>query len=248
MDQINVLVVEDTLSESRVLLEALKDSQFHVVGVATTHQEALSLFYSSKVDLLIIDVFLNGAPEGITFAETITSVPQAARPFVFLTSSTDRAIFERAKLTKPYSFLLKPFNPLEILYALEMAIEKFYGQTDVFQGDEEDTVISSEYFFIKKNNSLKKVAITDIVNIGVEERYCTIFTGKEKFLIQISLTKIIDLLDSNVFCRTHRNHIVNLQQIEEIQTSDSLLVMSNKQLVPISPNYKDMLLQFKILK
>lgn len=248
MDQINVLVVEDTLSESTALLSALKDSQFNVVGVATTHQEALKLFYSNKVDLLVIDVFLNGVPDGITFAETITSVPDAARPFVFLTSSTDRAIFERAKLTKPYSFLLKPFNPLEILYSLEMAIEKFYGQTDVFQSDEEDTVISSEYFFIKKNNSLKKVAICDIVNIGVEERYCTIFTKAEKFLIQISLTKIIELLDSTVFCRTHRNHIVNLQQIEEIQTTDNLLVMSNKQMVPISPNYKDILLQFKILK
>ena len=59
-------------------------------------------------------------------------------------------IFERAKLTKPFSFLMKPFNELEILYALEMAFEKFYEQTNVFMGDDEDTIISTDYLFIKK--------------------------------------------------------------------------------------------------
>ena len=51
---------------------------------------------------------------------------------------------------------MKPFNPLEVIYALEMAIEKFYGQEEVFESDEEDTVIGTEYFFIKKKNVLKK--------------------------------------------------------------------------------------------
>jgi FixJ family two-component response regulator len=49
---------------------------------------------------------------------------------VFLTSSNDRQIFERAKLTRPFSFLMKPFNELEILYAIEMAVEKFHNQND----------------------------------------------------------------------------------------------------------------------
>jgi two-component system, LytTR family, response regulator len=82
----------------------------------------------------------------------------------------------------------------------------------------------------------------------VEERYCSIFVGEEKFVIQISLTKITNLLDSTMFYRVHRNHIVNAHEIEEIQPSDGLLVMSNKSLIPISDRYKEVLNQFKIIK
>lgn len=248
MEKIKVLIVEDTVAESEKLTDMLTENQFEVVGVARSHQEALQLFYSNKVDIVVIDIFLNGIPEGITFAETLNNVPESSRPFVFLTSSTDRTIFERAKLTKPYSFLLKPFNPLEVLYALEMALEKFYDQQDTFQSDEEDTIISSDFLFIKKKDSLKKVAVSDIVHIEVEERYCSIFAGTEKFVIQISLTKVINLLDPSRFYRVHRNHIVNAHEIEEIQPSDGLLVMSNKALIPISDRYKEILNQFKIIK
>lgn len=250
MEKINVLIVEDTPAESDALIKTLESHQFHVVGVATSHQEALQLFFGQKVDVVVIDVFLNGVPEGITFAETITNIPtpNSAKPFVFLTSSTDRAIFERARLTKPYSFLLKPFNPLEVIYALEMAIEKFYEQNDVFQSDDQNAVLGSDYFFIKKKDTLKKVALADIVNIEVEERYCTIFVGDDKFVIQISLAKVIELLDSTKFYRVHRNHIVNIDQIVEIQPSDSLLVLSNKQMVPLGDKYKDLLHKFKLIK
>jgi len=248
MERINVLIVEDTPKESDTLIATLNQYEFNVVGVARTHQEALQLFFSNKVDIVVIDIFLNGIPEGITFAETLNNVPESSRPFVFLTSSTDRTVFERAKLTKPFSFLLKPFNPLEVIYALEMAIEKFYGQQDVFQSDEEDAVVSSEYFFIKKKEVLKKVGLTEIVNIEVEERYCTIHTLTDKFVIQISLSKIMDVLDPNRFYRTHRNHIVNADCILEIQPSDHLLLMTNKQLIPIGERYREVFQKFRIIK
>ena len=128
MEKINVLLIEDTAEESDMLLEVL-EKEYAIVGVARTYAEALDLFYKNPVDIVIIDVFLNGQPDGITFAETINAVPNSLKPFVFLTSSKDRQIFERAKLTRPFSFLMKPFNELEILYALEMAVEKFYDQT-----------------------------------------------------------------------------------------------------------------------
>ena len=155
MDNVNVLIIEDTKAQSDALTKVLNSNNYNIVGVATSYKDALDLFYNNKVDIVVIDIFLNGNPDGITFAETINVVPDASRPFVFLTSSTDRKIFERAKLTQPFSFLMKPFNELEILYAIEMAVEKFYAQNDVFLSDEEDTVISKEYLFIKKGKSLK---------------------------------------------------------------------------------------------
>lgn len=70
-----------------------------------------------------------------------------------------------------------------------MAIEKFYYQNNVFAGGLENTVIGSNHLFIKKHKSLKKVALTAIIYIEVENRYCTLVTETDTFVIQISLQK-----------------------------------------------------------
>jgi len=248
MDNINVLIIEDTVAESDALVKVLTENNYNIVGVAQTYQEALTMFYQNTIDIVVIDVFLDGKPDGITFAETINIVPNGVKPFVFLTSSKDRQIFERAKLTKPFSFLMKPFNELEILYALEMAVEKFYEQTNVFHSEDQNTVISNDTLFIKKNKSLKKVKIEDIVYIEVEDRYCNIITDVEKFVILISLTKIIQLLDAGKFCQTHRNYIVNLSKIQEIIVNDNLVILKGNHKVTLSDKYKDFVKNFRILR
>lgn len=248
MEKINILIIEDTKSEEEALTSVLLENNYNIVGVATNYTEALTLFYQHKVDLVIIDVFLNGQPEGITFAETITITPNVAKPFVFLTSSKDRQIFERAKLTKPFSFLLKPFNELEVLYAIEMAIEKFYEQTNVFVSEEQDTVIGNSHLFIKKKNALKKVALQDIIYIEVEERYCNIITSNENYLVALSLTKITEFLDTNTFAKTHRNYIVNMNKISEIILSENLIILEGNYKITLSEKYKDFIHKYKILK
>ncbi|TSE10216.1 LytR/AlgR family response regulator transcription factor [Aquimarina algiphila] len=248
MDNVNILIIEDTPEESDALSNVLLANNYNIVGVARSLKEALTMFYNAKVDIAIVDVFLDGTPDGITFAETINIVPDARRPFVFLTSSTDRQIFERAKLTQPFSYLIKPFNELEILYAIEMAVEKFYGQTDVFLSEEEDTVISTEYLFIKKGKALKKVFLSDIIYIEVEEKYCNIITEKEKFVILISLTKILELLDNSDFCRTHRNYIVNIEKITEIIPGDNLILLSGNHKATLSDTYKNIIKKVRTLK
>lgn len=248
MDSIKVLIIEDTPTESNRLENVLKTNGYSVIGVAQNFKDALDSFYNSEVDIVIIDIFLNGVPEGITFAETINAVPNASKPFVFLTSSTDRNIFERAKLTQPFSYLMKPFNELEVLYAIEMAVEKFYAQNDVFLGEEEDTIISKEHLFIKKGKSLKKVLISDIIYIEVEEKYCNIITKNEKFVILISLTKILNLLDNKIFYRTHRNFIVNMMHITEIVPGDNLILLTEQHKATLSDNYKDIIKKVRTLK
>ena len=247
MDNINVLIIEDIAEQSETLSKVLLANNYNIAGIAKNYTDALTLFYKNTVDIVIIDVFLDGKPEGITFAETINIVPNASKPFVFLTSSQDRQIFERAKLTKPFSFLMKPFNELELLYALEMAVEKFYEQTNVFLSEDQNTVISNDYLFIKKKNSLKKVAIDDVLYIEVEDRYCNIITEKEKFVILISLTKISALLDANKFIRTHRNIMVNSNKIEEIILADNLVILKGNHKVNLSNTYKDFIKKINIL-
>ena len=241
------MIVEDNADEGQALKE-LFEKDYAVAGLARTYEEALALFYKSKPDVVIINVFLDGKPEGISFAETINTVPISSKPFVFLTHSKDRKIFERARLTNPYSFLIKPCNELEIQYAIEMAVEKFCKLTSLFAAGGRNTAISRDYLFIKKKDTLKKVHVSDMLYLEVEERYCSVFTEKEKFLVQMSLTKMLELLDPNRFCQTHRNYIVNTERITEIIPADNLIVLTGNHKVTLSDKYKSMLNRFSILK
>lgn len=247
MDNIRILIIEDTPEESKALSKTLEANNYTVAGIATNYKDALTLFYNEQIDLVIIDIFLDGKPEGITFAETINIIPNKSRPFVFLTSSKERDIFEKAKLTKPFSFLLKPYNELEVLYAIEMALEKFHGQPAVFSSKDKNTIISEEYLFIKKKDALKKVLITDILYIEVEDRYCNIVVQNEKFLILISLKKISILLEKNKFIRTHRNYIVNADKIEEIIMNDNLIILKGNHKITMSEKYKNLIKKFNTL-
>lgn len=248
MDKVNILIIEDTADDAFVLREMLEQNNYNVVAIASSYQEALTLFYKLDIDLIIIDVFLDGNPDGIIFAETISITPNVLKPFVFLTSSKNRQIFERAKLTKPFSFLLKPFNELEMLYALEIAVEKFYEQSNIFSSEDKNTVISQDYLFIKKTNALRKVMLSSILYIEVDDRYCNIITEKEKYIIQVSLGKISELLDNEIFIRTHRKYIVNSNAIEQIILNDNLLILKGNHKVTFSGKYKNVVKDFHILK
>lgn len=248
MEQINVLIIEDDPQESARLADVLNNHSYTVSGIARSYTEALKLFYENPPDLVVIDVYLDGRPEGITFAETLSVTPNAQRPVVFLTSSKERQVFERARLTSPFSFLLKPFNELEVIYSIEMAIEKFYSQQPAFSTGEESTVVAPDYLFIKKKKSLKKTPLSDILYIEVEGRYCNIITAKERFVVLISLTKISTLLGNGKFIRTHRNYLVNSDKIREINPEDCSVILEGDHSIALSDNYRNITDSFLVLK
>jgi len=248
MNKMNILVIEDSKEISDKLVALLEANQYNVVAVAATHKDALAAMYASHVDLIIIDVFLGDQPDGILFAETISTIPEALKPFIFLTSSHDRRIFERAKLTRPFGFLLKPFNELEVLYAIEMALEKFYDQSMALTGETKNVVFGDDYLFIKKNRALKKVRIAEILYIDVDKRYCNIHTENERFVVQLSLVKAAEMFEAYQFVRTHRNYLVNSKWIEEIIPQEDAIILSGKREVPLSENYKKIIKNLNLLR
>jgi DNA-binding LytR/AlgR family response regulator len=248
MNKINVLIIEDRPEESEPLVEVLKTLHYSIVGVARTYKEAIEFFFNSKVDLVVVDIFLNGKPEGITFAETISAIPNSIKPIIFLTSSKDRQIFEHARLVKPFSFLMKPFNELEVLYAIELAIEKFYNQPNVFSKEESSAIFGDQYLFIKKNEALKKVFFNEILYVQVDDRYCNIVTENDKFMILISLSKMTQILDSSIFIKSNRNCIINKDQIETLFLKDNLIILKGNHKITLSDNYKEFISKMNILK
>ena len=84
MSKINILIIEDDPFEAEILETCLVQLQYNVVAITSSLQEATHLYFSSEIDLVIIDIFLGGKPKGIKFAEIISKHPEAIKPFVFL--------------------------------------------------------------------------------------------------------------------------------------------------------------------
>ena len=254
MEHINILIVEDNTKEAQRYQEILESNGFNIVDKIRNYRDAMKYVLhnhtsNDTVDLYILDIQLDGGHlEGINLAEAIDAMPGKQKPFIFVTSLIDRSIFNRSRLTKPFAYLVKPVNELELSYAVEQAIERFYEQPNALSTEDENAVVSSEYLFIKKGKSLKKVKISEIIYIDVEEKYCNIQTAKEKFVILISLVKILELLDSDKFCRTHRNFIVNTEKILEIVPQDNLIVLEGDYKATLSDRYKDIIKKIRTLR
>ncbi len=234
MKNINVLVLEDNPKEALIIEKALIKHNYDVTAICSNINEAEKVLQQTPIDLCILDIFLGNVTGGIDLAEKVS---KSNIPFLFLTSSKDRTVFEKAKLTNPFSYLLKPFNELELTFTIELAIEKFFDQFNAFSEEKAPTVLSTNYLFIKNADKISKVEINDISFIQVENRYCKVSYNKHNYFVKMPLKKIIETLPP-YFIQTHRNCIINSHKIKDIFPNDNLIVLEDGNKITLSERYK----------
>jgi two-component system response regulator HydG len=115
-----ILIVEDQFIEANNLRLILDRAGYTVVPIAASFVEAMEMLDRHHPDLVLLDIYLDGALTGVDFAKILAS---RKVPFVFLSANSNRKIFLAAKATKPYGFLVKPFRQRDVLAALEVALE-----------------------------------------------------------------------------------------------------------------------------
>lgn len=243
---IKVLLFEDCAEDVEQIKCSLPVANFEIVGVAKGLDQGLKMFFSLEFDIVLIDIFLNNRPEGIQFANEINN-SEINKPFIFLTSSIEQNVFNSAKSTQPFNYLIKPFNKMELLFSIELAIEKFASKNGAFI--EKKPVFCNDCLFVKKDDSLIKISLDDISYVIVEGQYCKMVTEKGEFLIQVSLNQFADELPDSQFLRTHRNYMVNLKKIEAIYPNDNLILLKNNEKVLLSRRLKSEIIgKYKIYK
>ncbi|MFE4108304.1 hybrid sensor histidine kinase/response regulator [Almyronema epifaneia] len=116
-----ILVVEDEAITREVLIEQLSDLGYVVVGVTAFGSEALSLVAKTQPDIVLMDIKLGeNDVDGITAASWIKE--QFSVPIVYLTANADADTLDRAKLTEPLGYILKPFSERSLQASIETAI------------------------------------------------------------------------------------------------------------------------------
>jgi two-component system, response regulator PdtaR len=117
-----ILVVED---EGIVLLHikrTLESLGYVVAGTAASGEEAIMKAMSDRPDLVMMDIILKGEVDGIDAAEKIRSLFHI--PVIYLTAHADESTLQRARVTEPFGYIVKPFRERDLHIAIQFALYK----------------------------------------------------------------------------------------------------------------------------
>jgi len=120
MSSVNILVVDDDQTLLELLRMRLESANY---GVTTTQkgEEALAAVKDQAFDLAIVDLRL-GRGDGISLMEEIHSlIPEM--PIIILTAHGSIESAVEAMRKGAYSYLTKPFEPQDLFFQMERALE-----------------------------------------------------------------------------------------------------------------------------
>lgn len=120
MSRIQVLVVEDEPLIATDIEEYLTNVDYKVTAIAKNREEAVHALKKYDFDLALLDINLGNNMDGFEVARTINS--HYGIPFLFLTSYSGKSIVEKAKVTRPMGYILKPFEEEDLYCSIEIAL------------------------------------------------------------------------------------------------------------------------------
>ncbi len=115
-----ILVVDDEQIVAKSLQVQLERLGYSVPVIASSGEEAIQKAGELQPDLVLMDIVLRGAMDGIEAARQIRALRNV--PVIFATAYADEETFQRAKATRPSGYLCKPFGKEELQRAIELAL------------------------------------------------------------------------------------------------------------------------------
>ena len=129
MSDARIMVVEDEAIVAEEIRSRLTYLKYGVPAVAASGEEAVKLAEETFPDLVLMDIRLKGDMDGVNAAEEIRS--RFNIPVVYLTAYADDETLQRAKLTEPYGYILKPFKEKDLRTNIEIALHKHSVETQL---------------------------------------------------------------------------------------------------------------------
>lgn len=120
--QTKILVVEDESIVAKNIQIRLKRLGYAVPAIVSTGKEAIKKAKELYPDLVLMDIVLKGDMDGVEAARQIYS--RFNIPVVYLTAYSDESTLQRAKVTEPFGYVLKPFEVRTLRSVIEIALHK----------------------------------------------------------------------------------------------------------------------------
>ncbi|MBD2462672.1 response regulator [Oscillatoria sp. FACHB-1407] len=117
-----IVIVEDEQVVAWSLQEALARLAHTVVASVISGPDAIRAVEANQPDLVLMDIRLKGDMDGVTAAEEIYTRYDV--PVIYLTAYTDAMTLQRAKLSAPFGYLVKPLREQDLQTTIEITLHR----------------------------------------------------------------------------------------------------------------------------
>jgi CheY-like chemotaxis protein len=124
-----ILIIEDEDAVACDLKSRLERCGYRVLGIASSGREALRRIPQENPDLILMDISLPGDMDGIDIANVVRG--RWSTPIVYLTGATDDETLTRAKTSKPYGYIVKPYSQAQLHATVELALHRHQCDNEV---------------------------------------------------------------------------------------------------------------------
>ena len=118
----HILIVEDERIVALDIKNTLEGLGYSVSGILTRGEEVIEEISRIMPDLVLMDIMLEGQVDGVEAARLVKEKYDI--PVIFLSAYSDEITIQRAKISEPYGYVLKPFNGKDLRTIIEMALYK----------------------------------------------------------------------------------------------------------------------------
>lgn len=229
METLRILVVEDYGLTAEDIKETLEEAGHEVIGIAKNFDEALLILKDQDIDLAIVDIKLeDSTADGIATAQALVKIKPI--PIIYLTASTESKTFQRAKLTLPAAYLLKPFRHNELAMQVELAYHHYQVNSKPMS-----VPATAEAVFLPYDKGLKKINKQDVLYLKAEGAYVKVFlvNNPEHMLFSMNLGYLAQFFNTSNFYRLSRSLYINLTYLEKLE-KNMLYLHQSKNPIQIS--------------
>ena len=134
MTQTRILVVEDESIVAADIQDRLESLGYEVPATVASGEKAVEKAGVLRPDLVLMDIQLNGRMDGVVAADQIRL--RFGIPVIYLTANADHPTVQRAKVTEPFGYVIKPFEERELHTAIEVALYKHQAEQTLKESEE----------------------------------------------------------------------------------------------------------------
>jgi len=184
----------------------------------------LSYLKSNEVDVLFLDINM----DELTGIELLESTKIKSQ--VIITTAYQEYALKGYELSVT-DYLLKPFTFNRFLQAVDKAHENLRKNT---------RETPPEFIFIKTENRLEKITLSDIIYIEGMRDYRRIHTVNKRIMTLQNFKELEVLIPSNLVCRVHKSYMVAMNKIDSIERSR---IRISDKIIPVSDTYRELFFQ-----
>jgi len=122
-----ILIAEDEPIVGQDLKCRLESLGYEVAGITHCAEQAVFLAETLRPDLVLMDIQLAGEMDGIQAAEQIRKLRV---PLVFVSGCCDSPVLQRAQLTEPYGYILKPYRTSDLKISIELSLQRYRAEQE----------------------------------------------------------------------------------------------------------------------